>query len=93
MLTRAALILAAGMSCATSEQVAAKLTGLGEERTGVGLSTKGGSQNGSLFEVWASSATGTWTIVMTHPQGYSCIMAYGQGWQDMEAQTPAGVVL
>ncbi|WP_298429040.1 hypothetical protein [uncultured Jannaschia sp.] len=41
----------------------------------------GGLQNDTaVFEVWISDADGTWTILMTHPDGQSCIMAAGTDW-------------
>jgi hypothetical protein len=36
----------------------------------------------SLFEVWTSDETGTWTILMTRADGQSCIVATGTHWQD-----------
>jgi len=38
----------------------------------------------AFFEVWASSATGTWTILMVRPNGLACIMAQGDGWRDAD---------
>ena len=35
----------------------------------------------NLLEVFASKA-GTWTIMVTTPQGKSCIIAAGDGWQN-----------
>ncbi len=57
----------------------------GEARKGAGLAGQA-----ALFEVWASNATGTWTILKTYPNGTTCIMAVGEGWQDEPAVfTPA----
>ena len=36
----------------------------------------------ALFDVWASNVTGTWTILKTAPNGFACIVAVGEGWQD-----------
>ncbi|MDJ0631080.1 MAG: hypothetical protein QNJ44_22675 [Rhodobacter sp.] len=33
-----------------------------------------------LFEIWASEATGTWTVLLTRPDGTSCVMATGTHW-------------
>jgi hypothetical protein len=38
-------------------------------------------QDGNLVSVFASPDTGTWTLVMTSPQGTSCIVAVGEAWQ------------
>ena len=40
------------------------------------------SSNGSVIEVLAS-ATGSWTIIITNPNGLSCVVAHGEAWQDM----------
>ena len=41
----------------------------------------GGLQNAqSIFEVWASDDTGTWTILRTRTDGVSCVMASGTNW-------------
>lgn len=49
----------------------------GELRRGTGL---GSAQ--ALIEIWVSADTGSWTILMTRPNGTSCIMAAGDAWQD-----------
>ncbi len=97
ILTTSALILgmaAAGppdaqaqMACGTRVSVVAKLgEKYGEVRRGGGLA---GST--AIFEVWASEATGTWTILKTTPNGMACIMAVGDDWQDDAGElTPAG---
>ncbi len=49
----------------------------GETRRGGGLSGPT-----AIFEIWASEATGSWTILVTAPNGLTCIMAVGTGWHD-----------
>lgn len=49
----------------------------GELRRATGL---GSAQ--ALIEVWVSYDTGSWTILLTRPNGTSCIMAAGDAWQD-----------
>ncbi len=97
ILTTSALILGmaaigppdaqAQMACGTRDSVVAKLGDkYGEVRRGGGLA---GST--AIFEIWASEATGTWTILKTSPVGMACIMAVGDGWQDDARElTPAG---
>lgn len=41
---------------------------------------------GGLVEVFAHPAGGTWTMVVTTPQGRSCLVAAGEGWRRL---TPA----
>lgn len=49
----------------------------GEVNHGVGM------QNAQqLIEVWSSKKTGSWTIIASHANGMSCIMATGQNWTD-----------
>ena len=40
--------------------------------------------NGAVIEVFLNSDTGTFTIVATRPSGLSCLVAAGEGWQDVE---------
>ncbi len=49
----------------------------GEMRKGAGLAGQT-----ALFEVWASNATGTWTILKTTPNGIACVIAVGENWHD-----------
>jgi hypothetical protein len=38
-----------------------------------------------LLEIWASSEVGTWTILMTHPDGKTCVVASGTHWLEQLA--------
>ncbi len=75
------------MGCGARDSVVAKLgEKYGEIRRGGGLAGPT-----AIFEIWASEATGTWTILKTSPDGMTCIMAVGDGWQDDAGElTPAG---
>jgi len=53
----------------------------GESERGMGLS---GTE--VLIEVWSSEKTGTWTIVMTRPNGIACVMAAGDSWTSAPAE-------
>ncbi len=37
--------------------------------------------NGSLLQVFASEATGTWTLVTMHPSGTACLIGAGESWE------------
>lgn len=37
--------------------------------------------SGRLFEVFAADDGATWTMVITTPQGASCVVAVGEEWQ------------
>ncbi len=77
----------AQMACGTRDSVVAKLGDkYGEVRRGGGLAGPT-----AIIEIWASEATGTWTILKTTPNGLTCIMAVGDGWHDDPGEAiPAG---
>ncbi len=77
----------AQMACGTRDSVVAKLgENYGEVRRGGGLAGPT-----AIFEIWASEATGTWTILKTTPNGLACVMAVGDGWHDDAGKAiPAG---
>ncbi len=83
-LTAAALTLvalparAAGASCGPREALVERLsTTFGETRRGIGL-----GRGDKVVEVFASDATGSWTITVTMPDGRMCLVASGQAWED-----------
>ena len=45
--------------------------------------------NGQLLQIFASPATGSWTVVTTTATGISCLIASGQSWQALKI-TPDG---
>ncbi len=58
----------------------------GEVRRGGGLAGPT-----AIYEIWASDATGTWTILKTYPNGVACVVAVGEGWHDDAGElTPTG---
>ncbi len=68
----------AQFACGTRDSVVEKLgEKYGETRRGGGLAGPT-----AIFEIWASEATGTWTILKTTPNGLTCVMAVGDGWHD-----------
>lgn len=44
----------------------------------------GVTNTGGLVEVLTDTKGGTWTIIVTTPQGMSCLVAAGEGWREME---------
>ena len=61
----------------------------GETRRAIGLGA-----NGAIMEVFASDATGTWTITVTMANGISCLVASGDTYETLsEAPTPEGDAL
>ncbi len=54
----------------------------GETRQSIGL-----GRNNAVVEVFASDSTGTWTILVTLPNGVSCLVASGESWEEVAEQT------
>jgi hypothetical protein len=48
----------------------------GEQPASTGL-----ADDGSIMQVFAAPASGTWTIVTVDPDGMACVLAAGKGWQ------------
>jgi len=71
----------AQMLCQERDQVLEKLSaGYKEAPIAMGLAS-----NGALIEVLTSAEEGkTWTIIVTQPNGISCVMATGESWQDVD---------
>ncbi len=44
----------------------------------------GVTNTGGLVEVLTDTKGGTWTIIVTTPQGMSCLVAAGEGWRKLE---------
>ncbi len=68
--------LAWASTCAVRKDVIAKLANdYSEELRFGGLQKSRGRQ--SVMEVWASRKTGSYTVLVTHANGLSCIVAVG----------------
>ena len=48
------------------------------------------SSSGAVLEVFASPGGDTWTIVVTMPNGTSCLVANGEGWYDIPRAEKSG---
>jgi hypothetical protein len=48
----------------------------GEVRQAMGL-----NRSNAVIELYASAETGSWTILMTTPNGVSCLIASGELWE------------
>ena len=76
---------AQGAQCAPRDNVVTHLAEkYGETRRGIGLAGQG-----TVMEVYAADATGTWTILMTMPNGTACMIASGQGYETVTEELPA----
>lgn len=84
------LILATEVShaapqCAPRDAVLSLLSGqYGETRRGIGLAA-----NHAVMEVFAAADTGTWTITATLPDGTTCLVASGEGFETVVEDLPA----
>ena len=77
-------VRAQGVQCGERTAVAERLaSGYGETRQSVGLAA-----NNSMIEVYASDATGTWTIVVTTAAGTTCLVASGTNYQTLAEALP-----
>ena len=71
--------------CLNPKEIARRLGDVYAERpVAYGMQT-----NRTLMQIFASDDGATWTVVMTHPTGVSCIVADGVLWEPMRKQ-PAG---
>ncbi|PZQ51719.1 MAG: hypothetical protein DI556_04985 [Rhodovulum sulfidophilum] len=62
--------------CAARSEVVARLAAdFGETPRGLGLAGKA-----RLIELFASEATGTWTLLRTEADGTTCLLAAGRDW-------------
>ena len=51
----------------------------------IGLSVSGG-----IIEVLSSEKGGSWTIIMTMPNGNTCVIAAGNSWEHIETVAKLG---
>ena len=71
--------------CAPRELVVERLAeAYGETRRSVGLA--GGN---AIMEVFASEASGSWTITVTDARGVTCLIAAGRAYEALAGERPA----
>ncbi len=67
--------------CTTRAEVTKQLdSGYSEAPVAIGL-----SRNGVVVEVFSTSDGSTWTMIITMPDGTSCMMAAGEAWENLPA--------
>ncbi len=75
----------AAPQCAERASVVAQLSEkYGETRRAMGLSA-----NNTVMEMHASGESGSWTITVTLPNGMTCLVASGQGYEAVVEERPA----
>ncbi|PYG30593.1 hypothetical protein [Pelagimonas varians] len=77
----------AAQNCAPRDKVVERLAvKYGETRQSMGLGS-----NNAMMEVFASPASGSWTITVTMANGVTCLVASGQAFEELaEALPPLG---
>lgn len=74
----------AQMACGDRERIVGQLAKkYGETPQSIGL-----GRNQGVVETFASDKTGTWTIILTTPEGRSCLLAAGEGFEALEPKAP-----
>ncbi|HEX2478584.1 MAG TPA: hypothetical protein VHK45_04850 [Geminicoccaceae bacterium] len=61
----------------------ADLTKMLQQKFAEHPSALGVQANGHLVEVFVSNQGTSWTIVVTRPDGWSCIVAVGENWESL----------
>lgn len=74
----------AATPCAARKDIVAKLA----ERYGETLQSIGLNRDNGLMEVYASEKTGSWTILLTKPDGVACLVASGGMWEPHAGPRP-----
>ena len=71
--------------CAARDSVVASLQDRYAERhIASGLQSDTG-----LLEIWASDVDGSWTVLMTRPDGQTCVVASGTHWLEQDTMNVA----
>lgn len=79
-----AAVLAGGPAaqgvCLPHSEAVRKLSEIGESRVGLGISER----SGAVIELYVADETGTFTVLVTRPDGIACITAWGVDWMTTE---------
>jgi hypothetical protein len=73
--------------CGKRDDIVARLeSGYQEFNSAMGMST-----NGGLVELYTSDK-GTWTLMLSQPNGVSCLIAAGENWESFNTPKSASQV-
>jgi hypothetical protein len=73
-------------TCLPHDGVGAKLRSqFGEKVLGRGV-----SNDGTLIEIFMAQKDGTFTVIKTTPEGTSCVVDFGEGWQTLNQLESVG---
>jgi hypothetical protein len=75
------------LTCQQREQLVRTL----ENRYNESLDSMGLQGPELLLEIWSAKDTGSFTVLLTRPNGISCIVASGNNWQKIDAVVQKGV--
>lgn len=85
-LTAAGPATANSAACGPRRDLVGQLAGKYKEApVAVGL-----AQDGTLVEVLAASGGATWTMIVSRPDGISCLVAAGESWQLLSTMVAEG---
>lgn len=71
-------VMAQQAQCAERQTIVESLQArYGETRQSIGL-----AENNGVVEVFASTSTGSWTILFTSPNGSTCLVASGRNFEN-----------
>lgn len=74
-----------GPACGARSSVVERLAATyGETRRAIGVAAES-----AVVELFASAATGTWTITVTLPDGRTCLLASGRHFEALSDPLPA----
>ena len=68
--------------CAAHSDLVKQLDGRFDEKP----VARGLANNGTVMEVFSTRDGGSWTMVVTMPNGTSCVVAAGEGWTEVLPQ-------
>jgi hypothetical protein len=73
--------------CGKRDDIVSRLeSGYQEFNSAMGMST-----NGGLVELYTSE-NGTWTLMLSQPDGVSCLIAAGENWESLKLPKSASQV-
>lgn len=75
------------LSCQSREKLVQTL----ETRYNESLDSVGLQGSELLLEIWSARETGSFTVLITKPNGISCVVASGNNWQKFDAVVKKGV--
>lgn len=85
IITLSATAASAMLNCGARDAVVTSLQDRYAERhIASGLQSDTG-----LLEIWASDVDGSWTVLLTRPDGRTCIVASGTHWLEQDAMKVA----